>query len=157
MGVDGRAKSNRRMFQYDRVFGPPTSQSDLFNEVGGLVQSALDGKHVCVFAYGQTGSGKTHTMIGGADESAGFMPRAFEMIFRGEDVANASMSVFEIYNEQVRCLLGGGSRLEVTSTSGAATSISGAIVKTVSDASAATEVLQSALAARAVGSTGAFV
>ena len=29
-----------------------------------ILQSALDGFHVCLLAYGQTGSGKTHTMLG---------------------------------------------------------------------------------------------
>lgn len=54
-------------FEYDRVFGPQASQSDVFEEVSGLVDCAVDGFRVCVLAYGQTGSGKTHTMMGTPD------------------------------------------------------------------------------------------
>ena len=31
-------------------------QEEVFAEVGGVVQSALDGYRVCIFAYGQTGT-----------------------------------------------------------------------------------------------------
>jgi hypothetical protein len=37
----------------------------VFSAVSELVQSALDGYHVCLFSYGQTGAGKTHTMQAG--------------------------------------------------------------------------------------------
>lgn len=55
-------------FTFDRILPPGSSQVQVFDEVSQLVQSALDGYHVCLFSYGQTGSGKTHTMSGGRGE-----------------------------------------------------------------------------------------
>ena len=51
-------------FHFDKIFRPQTPQERVFEEVEGLVQSALDGYKVCIFAYGQTGTGKTFTMQG---------------------------------------------------------------------------------------------
>ncbi|KRT79474.1 Kinesin [Oryctes borbonicus] len=55
---------SKNEFMFDKAFPPEASQMELFEDVAGLVQSAVDGYHVCVFAYGQTGSGKTYTMQG---------------------------------------------------------------------------------------------
>lgn len=60
---------------------PPTRppQEEVFGAVSELVQSALDGHHVCLFSYGQTGAGKTHTMQGsGSGPGRGIIPRAVE-------------------------------------------------------------------------------
>lgn len=58
------------------------NQESIFNELVQLIQSAVDGKNVCIFAYGQTGSGKTYTMQGGASkESMGIIPRSVQFIF----------------------------------------------------------------------------
>jgi kinesin family protein C1 len=51
-------RANSHLFSFDHTFGGDSTQEDIFQEVSGLVQSALDGFRVCVFSYGQTGSGK---------------------------------------------------------------------------------------------------
>lgn len=42
-------------FDFDYVFGPKSTQADVFQEVEALVTSVLDGFNVCILAYGQTG------------------------------------------------------------------------------------------------------
>ncbi|XP_032789035.2 carboxy-terminal kinesin 2 [Daphnia magna] len=102
-------------FTFDRVFGPNSTQQEIFEELSQLVQSALDGYNVCIFAYGQTGSGKTFTMEGGAagSESDGMIPRSVRLIFAACEslkskgwVYKIEASFLEIYNEQIRDLLG---------------------------------------------------
>jgi len=103
-------------FTFDKVFGPETEQVEVFQEVEGLVQSALDGFKVCIFAYGQTGSGKTFTMQG-IDEprSQGLIPRSLFNIFKAaEDMRSkgwqwsVDASMMEVYNETLRDLLRSG-------------------------------------------------
>ncbi|PQQ01238.1 hypothetical protein Pyn_09717 [Prunus yedoensis var. nudiflora] len=57
-------KDGRKDFQFNRVFGPTSSQDEVFKDTQPLIRSVMDGYNVCIFAYGQTGSGKTHTMSG---------------------------------------------------------------------------------------------
>ncbi|XP_046449773.1 carboxy-terminal kinesin 2-like isoform X2 [Daphnia pulex] len=102
-------------FNFDRVFGPNATQQQVFDEISQLIQSALDGYNVCIFAYGQTGSGKTFTMEGGTagSESDGMIPRSVRLIFAACESLRAKgwaykieASFLEIYNEQIRDLLG---------------------------------------------------
>lgn len=100
-------------FTYDKVLLGPTPQASVFEEVSGLVQSALDGYKVCVFAYGQTGSGKTYTMQGLKDpESWGLIPRSLSQIFQASQAMAAqgwtwtlNASFLEVYNEVLKDLL----------------------------------------------------
>eukprot|EP00927_Polykrikos_kofoidii_P064697 TRINITY_DN6019_c0_g2_i1.p1 TRINITY_DN6019_c0_g2~~TRINITY_DN6019_c0_g2_i1.p1 ORF type:complete len:691 (+),score=88.84 TRINITY_DN6019_c0_g2_i1:72-2144(+) len=102
-------------FGFDLVFGQTVSQADVFGQVDGLVQSALDGYKVCIFAYGQTGSGKTHTMIGNNDAgSRGLIPRSLTKILQSSEAMRAKgwswslqATFMEIYNETLRDLLRG--------------------------------------------------
>jgi kinesin family protein C2/C3 len=97
-------------FAYDAVFGPSTSQADIFADTRPLMSSVLDGFHVCIFAYGQTGAGKTHTMEGPAGDP-GVNYRALDELFRliderrGDWEYRVRVSMVEIYNEQLRDLL----------------------------------------------------
>lgn len=101
-------------FTFDRVFDGSATQGDVFAEVSEMVQSALDGYRVCIFAYGQSGSGKTHTMLSSADGGElGVIPRAVAQIFDHTERMSADgwqfelkASFMEVYNEQVRDLLG---------------------------------------------------
>ncbi|KAM4597327.1 kinesin-like protein KIFC3 isoform 1-T2 [Fundulus diaphanus] len=97
-------------FELDKVFPPPASQEEVFQEVQALVTSCIDGFNVCIFAYGQTGSGKTYTMEGVA-EDPGINQRALRLLF-SEVTEKAPdwdyriiVSMVEIYNETLRDLL----------------------------------------------------
>ena len=78
-----------------------------------LVEGVLDGYNGTVFAYGQTGCGKSYTMMGVEEPAAnkGVIPRAFDHIFDHVAVSAEvkyllTASYLEIYNEEVRDLLG---------------------------------------------------
>jgi kinesin family protein C1 len=76
-------KEKEHTYSFDTILGPDSTQHDVFDEVNGVVQSALDGYDVCLFSYGQTGSGKTHTMTGNvnSEEHKGIIPRSVDLIF----------------------------------------------------------------------------
>lgn len=111
LSTDGcTTKTKSWNFEFDRVFHSKAAQTDVYAEVQGLVQSALDGYNVCVFAYGQTSSGKTHTMFGDNDELEGIVPRALRGLTEAanQDAAKQfalSLSFLEIYNDQVYDLI----------------------------------------------------
>lgn len=105
--------SESHAFSFDRVFGATSTQEEIFGEVAGLVQSALDGYKVSIFAYGQTGSGKTYTIQGTPERGSwGLIPRALARIFEASETMRAEgwtwslqASFLEVYNETLRDLL----------------------------------------------------
>ncbi|PTU19627.1 hypothetical protein P175DRAFT_0309700 [Aspergillus ochraceoroseus IBT 24754] len=111
-GTVTRKNSN---FSFDHVFGPSAQNSDVFEEISQLVQSALDGYNVCIFCYGQTGSGKTHTM----SSLDGMIPRAVHQIYETatgleEKGWRYTMegNFVEVYNENLNDLLGQAEELD---------------------------------------------
>ena len=156
-------------YAFDHVFAPPTKQAEVFDEVSSLIQSALDGYHVCLFSYGQTGSGKTHTMSGAlSGEGAGIIPRSVSQIlqaaraYREEGWSfTLEASFLEIYNEQVRDLLspkglsdeGATPGLEVKRDADGRTLIPGSVRMTVTGEAEIVEVLKLAARHRSVAAT----
>ncbi|NXA61024.1 KIF17 protein, partial [Mohoua ochrocephala] len=88
------------------------STEHIYNEIAHLL-GVLEGCNGTIFAYGQTGSGKSFTMQGvvAPPSQKGLVPRALEHLFESVQCAeNAKFllgaSYLEIYNEDVRDLLG---------------------------------------------------
>jgi S-adenosylhomocysteine hydrolase len=102
-------KTHKLNYNFDSVFGPDSTQDQVFEETRRLVQSAIDGFNVCIFAYGQTGSGKTHTIQGNAS-NPGITPRSIEELFNTvHSMNNFDVKLIcymvELYKEDLRDLL----------------------------------------------------
>jgi kinesin family protein C1 len=172
--VGGAAKKKEWQFNFNRTFTVKSTQPEIFNEISGLVQSALDGFNVCVFAYGQTGAGKTYTMEGpnvsDMDEwSKGVIPRAVEQIFQyAEAQAELSWSYeietsfLEIYLDEVYDLLSTVSgterssdrnRCAVRQQRDGSVEVAGLTVETVSGPEQVYALLQRAAMHRATAAT----
>ncbi|KAG5235708.1 kinesin protein [Salix suchowensis] len=143
----------KKTFKFDAVFGPRANQADVFEDTASFASSVLDGYNVCIFAYGQTGTGKTFTMEGTDDDRG-----EREKLFRYD----VSVSVLEVYNEQIQDLLVSDSqpgvaakRLEIRQAGEGLHHVPGLVEANVHNMSEVWEVLQTGSNARAVGSTNA--
>ena len=123
-------KNMRRSYTYNLVFGPDSTQEDIFYNcsINKLIDSALDGYSVTIFAYGQTGSGKTYTIMGRDDsinekilsnnKYSGIMPKSINYIWSTvssrQEKYYIKVSFLEIYNEQINDLLNiGNTNLQI--------------------------------------------
>ncbi|XP_075098365.1 kinesin-like protein KIN-14Q isoform X3 [Nicotiana tabacum] len=161
-------KSNgmsKKTYKFDAIFSPQADQAEVFEDTAPLATSVLDGYNACIFAYGQTGSGKTFTMEG-TEEARGVNYRTLEELFRiiGERKNTVhyeiSVSVLEVYNEQIRDLLVSGSqqgvkRLEIKQVGEGMHHVPGLVEAHVNNMTEVWEALQTGSNARAVGSTNA--
>uniref|UniRef100_H3A6Z8 Kinesin-like protein n=1 Tax=Latimeria chalumnae TaxID=7897 RepID=H3A6Z8_LATCH len=104
-----------KTFTFDTVFGQDSKQLDVYNLTARpIIDSVLEGYNGTIFAYGQTGTGKTFTMEGvrAVPELRGIIPNSFAHIFghiakaEGDTRFLVRVSYLEIYNEEVRDLLG---------------------------------------------------
>ncbi|KAK6269429.1 hypothetical protein POUND7_006534 [Theobroma cacao] len=111
-----QGKDARKVFSFNKVFGPNVSQEQIYVDTQPLIRSVLDGFNVCIFAYGQTGSGKTYTMVYSSSLSSGpdltneqtwgvnyrALCDLFQISKERADVVKYEVGVqmIEIYNEQ---------------------------------------------------------
>ncbi|XP_022889073.1 kinesin-like protein KIN-14I [Olea europaea var. sylvestris] len=154
-----------KSFTFNKVFGPSSTQEEVFSDTQPLIRSVLDGYNVCIFAYGQTGSGKTYTMTGPKDinqHTQGVNYRALGDLFllaqQRKDTFRYDVSVqmIEIYNEQVRDLLvtdGLNKRLEIRHSSQSGLSVPDASLVHVSSTADVIDLMNLGQRNRAVGAT----
>lgn len=152
--------STKKTFRFDRVYTPKDDQVDVYFDASSMVISVLDGYNVCIFAYGQTGTGKTFTMEG-TEQNRGVNYRTLEHLFeiameRSETFAyEITVSVLEVYNEQIRDLLALGpssKKLEIKQASEGSHHVPGVVVAKANNIEEAWSILQAGSNARAVGS-----
>ncbi|XP_042393560.1 kinesin-like protein KIN-14E isoform X4 [Zingiber officinale] len=152
--------TTKKSFKFDRVYTPKDNQADVYADASPFVTSVLDGYNVCIFAYGQTGTGKTFTMEG-TENNRGVNYRTLEELFkiaveRKDTISySISVSVLEVYNEQIRDLLAtspSNKKLEVRQAAEGFHHVPGMVEAKVENMKEAWNVLQSGSNARAVGS-----
>lgn len=101
----------KNMFHLDRIYEEHDEIDTIYSDIcEPIVTDVVSGRHGTVFGYGATGGGKSHTMQGGKQIS-GIIQLAAKDVFRkiSQDSAReytVKASYFEIYNEQVRDLMG---------------------------------------------------
>lgn len=86
-----------REFQFEKVLGPESSQTEVFSEISDSLDCVIRGGRACILAYGQTGSGKTYTMTGIIESTL--------RLLSNESTSSVSISCIEIYNERINNLL----------------------------------------------------
>ena len=161
--TDGKAAGPPNVYTYDSVHGEDTIQIDFYNTAcRGLVNAVLSGFNGTIFAYGQTGCGKTWTMQGvlTVPELRGVIPNSFDHIF--EHVHSKPSTKFlvrcsylEIYNEEVRDLLGTDTkaRLQLKEHPDRGVFVDGLKEEVVNDVDTMNEVMERGEKHRTVGAT----
>ncbi|KAI1127603.1 hypothetical protein F5Y10DRAFT_242581 [Nemania abortiva] len=80
-------KEGKKVFVFDRVFGPHVGQDGIWDYLNESINAFLQGYNVSLLAYGQSGAGKSYTMgTSGPSEqgdldSMGVIPRAATELF----------------------------------------------------------------------------
>jgi kinesin family protein 18/19 len=120
---ENSAKKNSQIkyqqFFFDYVFDKTATQQEIYTKTTkNLLESIIEGYNATVFAYGATGSGKTYTMLGINENERGIMPRSvidlFKMLNKRKNKEfRLSVSYVEIYNEEIRDLLGNREELKL--------------------------------------------
>ncbi|KAG7664235.1 uncharacterized protein J8A68_002249 [[Candida] subhashii] len=103
------------VWSFDKQHPNFTDNKKYYDKTGSeLLTHLFEGYNVCLLAYGQTSSGKTYTMMGNKREP-GIIPLLMKDILKQMEISvhqrincELKLSYVEIYNEQVKDLLGNG-------------------------------------------------
>ncbi len=158
------SKSLPEEFTFDRVFDGSVGQQVLYEAtIKDSIRQLLDGINLTVFSYGRTSSGKTFTMLGQDTSNPtlkGLCPRMIEDIFSEASSRilthrySISLSVVEIYNEQIIDLLGcSKSTIRIRQKSNGGVQLQGATETVISDETEALRLIKIAINNRSVAST----
>eukprot|EP00928_Gymnodinium_smaydae_P023996 TRINITY_DN19572_c0_g3_i1.p1 TRINITY_DN19572_c0_g3~~TRINITY_DN19572_c0_g3_i1.p1 ORF type:complete len:1049 (+),score=266.13 TRINITY_DN19572_c0_g3_i1:42-3188(+) len=159
-GVPGGGRS--RTFFFDQLFDADATNEQVFSAMLEECTAAVDGDLVAILAYGATGSGKTHTVSSIARNAARELERQAVALERGGVRLDVSVSIVEIYNDQLRDLLGSdgghaGAQPSLLRSCGSSQMLSAASSRSVGRADNIERCLDEALrhgqAQRATGST----
>ena len=112
-------KSREHRFAFDLAFDELSDQNTVaIRSTEGIIDGICRGVNACVFTYGATGAGKTFTMLGSESEP-GLMSLTLQDLFsklnelKGEKEVKVKCSFVEVYNENIRDLLGEGRDLDL--------------------------------------------
>nr|KAF6444070.1 kinesin family member 17 [Molossus molossus] len=159
----GAADEPPKQFTFDGAYYVDHVTEQIYNEIAyPLVEGVTEGYNGTIFAYGQTGSGKSFTMQGLPDPSSqrGIIPRAFEHVFESVQCAEntkflVQASYLEIYNEDVRDLLGADTKqkLELKEHPEKGVYVKGLSTHTVYSVAQCERILETGWKSRSVGYT----
>ena len=157
-------------FTYDYAFEPSTTNEELYGHAARpLLDDVFRGFNATIMAYGQTGSGKTFTMGTDAEaasssgDTLGVLPRFVNDMFQRiatdkTRVVTTSVSLLEIYNDQMRDLLVDKSlddipELKLDTGKKGLVHVHGLIRREVSSTADVLRILGDGLSERVVGAT----
>ncbi|KAH3682644.1 hypothetical protein WICPIJ_006389 [Wickerhamomyces pijperi] len=169
---------DRKIYEFDKVFGPNSDQSTIFDTVATpLFDDFLKGYNSTILVYGMTSSGKTYTMTGesstsktsdlemhGIDDLSGIIPRVLSKLFEvlnegnNQDDYLIKCSFLELYKEELRDLLNSDSKkqlkiYDIPNAEGSSVMVQNLEEVILTDAKAGLATLNKGLKLRQVGST----
>lgn len=121
MQEDEKRAYVKSQYTFDRVYSAEDNNELLYKEsIEKEMENAMNGYNTSIMLYGVTGSGKTHTVFGNlgyrdmnsSSSENGVIYYCFEYLMKLQGI-ECAMTYVEIYNEQVKDLLGTDDNLPV--------------------------------------------
>ncbi|KAF8565086.1 hypothetical protein P879_05293 [Paragonimus westermani] len=108
-GTPVAAETAPRTYRFNQIFPPATSQRMVYQSVADQIKRVLEGYNLTVLLHGTHASGKTYTCCGNLTEpglaSFAVADLLQTVVDKGLTGTHLYVSMIEIYNENVNCLL----------------------------------------------------